>query len=87
MNLDTFLVYNDDEEPPAGFEPITWAWDLHTSERAMMIREAERISEKGTEVCLKLWDNRKVGDPVQISEDRVTEKRSVWAEIWTRREK
>ena len=84
MNLDTFPVWNDDDQVPEGFEPLTWAWDLHTSEHPMMMREAVRLSERGVEVGLKLWDNRKSMEPVRVSDDRVTEKRSVWAELWTR---
>jgi len=86
MDIDTFAIYNDGELPPDRYSPLTWAWDLNDStEKARMFHEAERLKEKDVDVCIKLWDNHD-GTHIRVTDETVTDKCSVWGEIWTARE-
>ena len=84
--LDRFPTYLE-EDPPMGYTALTYAWDCLNSEKAMMLREAERLQEKGEDVIIVMWDTRKAitDAPVRVTEDQVSTKPSVWAELWVNR--
>jgi hypothetical protein len=86
MNLDKFPTYIE-EPPPEGYVSLTYAWDLLNSEKAMMLREAERLQEKGEDIVIVIWDTRKAitGTDVRVGENQVSSKPSLWGELWAKR--
>ena len=73
-----------DKVPPAsGYEAVTYAYDLLSSqEKKAMLDECARLEKKGDTVIVYYYDTRHEPREVQVQVERVSTKPSVWGEIW-----
>ena len=79
------------EEVPDGYKPLTWAYDLiSTEDFGRMIEECRRQESHGESVLIYWFDTRKLPRKVRIMEHdttnqkRWTNKESAYGEIWVR---
>jgi hypothetical protein len=81
--IDSLTTYYEDD-PPEGYAPFTYAYDLLTDDRDIMFKEVDRLKDKGVDVLVKVWDTRESGEGAMVGPDNMQIAASVFGELWVR---